>query len=72
MSHYSLDLTDNLPLRMGCRAALWDGKVYLYQGRSECVAIVNLKLGEEPTPELIVRRIGVAAWKVVSDWEPGA
>jgi hypothetical protein len=25
-----------------CRAALWDGTVYLYQGRSECVAIVDL------------------------------
>jgi hypothetical protein len=60
-----------LSLRLGCRAAVWDGKVYLYQGRSECVAIVDLQLDEEPTPELIVRRFGMATWKVVSDWEPG-
>jgi hypothetical protein len=72
MSFYSLDLTDKLPLRLGCRAALWDGRVYLYRGRSECVAIVAVKANEEPTPKLIVRRIGMAAWKVVSDWQPGA
>ena len=70
MSHYSLDLTDKLPLRLGCHAALWDGKVYPYRDRSECVAIVELKADETPTPELIVRRVGMAAWRVVNDWKP--
>jgi hypothetical protein len=69
---YSLDLTDKLPLRLGCRAALWDGKVYLYRGRSDCIGIVELKADEQPTPELIVRRIGMAAWQLVSDWQPGS
>ncbi len=72
VSHYSLYLTNKLPLRLCCRAAPRDGKVYLYQGRSDCMAIVDLKLGEVPTPELIVRRIGMAALKVLSDWVPGA
>jgi hypothetical protein len=72
MSHYSLDITASLHLRLGCRAALWDGRVYLYRNRSECLAIVDLKANEEPSPELIVRKIGMAAWKVVSDWEPEA
>ena len=70
VSHYSMDLSGHLPLRLGCRAALWDGTVYLYRGRAECVAVVPLKGGEEPTPELIAERIGLGTWKKVSDWRP--
>jgi hypothetical protein len=57
----SLDITASLPLRLGCRAALWDGRLYLYRNPAECVTIVDLKANEEPTPELILRRIGMAA-----------
>jgi hypothetical protein len=70
MSHKFFDLTGSLSLRIGCRAALWDGKVYLYRGRSDCVAVVPLKAGEQPSPELIVQRIGIAQWRMVSDWKP--
>jgi hypothetical protein len=70
MSHYSLDITASLPLRPGCRATLWDGILYLYSADKQCVASVPLKIGDEPTPEWIVRQVGTATWKVVSDWEP--
>ena len=70
VSNVSMDLSEHLPLRLGCRAALWDGSVYLYRGRSECVAIVPLRAGEKPTPELIAQRVGLGTWKLVSDWRP--
>jgi hypothetical protein len=44
--------------------------VYLYRGRSDCVAVVPLNAGEQPTPEWIVQRIGMAQWALVSDWTP--
>src|SRR5579862_9648698 len=62
VSHYSMDISEHLPLRLGCRASLWDGSVYLYRGRSECVTIVPLKAGEMPTPELMVQRVGLGTW----------
>jgi hypothetical protein len=71
VSHYSMDLSEHLPLRLGCRAALWDGSGYHYRGRSECVAVVPLKVGEKPTPELIAERVGRRTRKLVSDWCPG-
>ena len=70
VSHVSMDLRDHLPRRLGCRAALWDGSVYLYGERSECVAVVPLKAGEMPTPELITQRVGLGTWKLVRDWRP--
>ena len=40
--------------------------MYLYRGRSDCVAVVPLKAGEKPTPELIAERVGLRIWKQVS------
>lgn len=71
MSNEVSDLTAHLPLKPGCTATIWGGAVCLYLPNKECVAYEGRGPGEQPTPEWIVRRIGLGRWARVSDWRPG-